>query len=203
MTVIRDDSRSEALCRNSSASRLEELILPPRMIGNEPHVRWPSATLRTLNRIHKLSRSEPSILSEVASSSFMLLRGRECLRRKREMWVPFHRKLTGETRFWLAGERAMILASTISFLFGIALAQRFNVTALVPAMAIVMVLSSVAGIAHPQSAWEIVKTAGIAALCLQCGYFAGIIIRYSFSDARPEGSTPVTNAEPSTHRTAL
>ena len=93
----------------------------------------------------------------------------------------------------------MILGSMISFLFGAALAQRFNVLVLVPAMAFVMVVSVGAGITHLQVAWEIVKMAAIAAICLQCGYFAGILIRHFLSAG---SRSSVAGAEPSPHHAA-
>ena len=83
----------------------------------------------------------------------------------------------------------MISASTISFLFGAALGQRFHVLVLLPAMVIVVALSVGVGIERPQ-AWEIAKSAAIAALFLQSGYFAGLILRHFLSGA-PQEPTPV------------
>ena len=96
----------------------------------------------------------------------------------------------------------MILASMISFLFGAALAQRLSVVALVPATAIIVVLSAGAGIAYPQAAWVIVKMATLAAICLQCGYFAGIIVRHFQLAALSQAPAPGAGAEASTHRAA-
>jgi hypothetical protein len=92
----------------------------------------------------------------------------------------------------------MILASMIGLLFGAALAQRLSVVALLPAMAMIVVLSAGAGIVYPHAAWEIIKMATLAAISLQCGYFAGIIVRH-FQVAAP---APAAAAEVSTHRTA-
>ena len=72
----------------------------------------------------------------------------------------------------------MIAASMISFLFGAVLGQRFNVVVLVPAVAIVLFLSVGAGFAHPQAVWWIVRMAAAGAICLQCGYFSGIVARH-------------------------
>jgi hypothetical protein len=94
----------------------------------------------------------------------------------------------------------MILASMISFLFGAALAQRLSVVALLPAMAMIVVLSVGAGSIYPQAAWEIVKMATLAAICLQSGYFAGIILRHFQTAALSQA--PAAAAEASTHRTA-
>ena len=96
----------------------------------------------------------------------------------------------------------MLIASMISFLFGVALGQWFNVVVLVPAVTIVLVLSVGAGFAHPQAAWWIVRMAAAGAICLQCGYFAGIVARH-FLKAEPSGgSSHLANAETSTRHAA-
>jgi len=95
----------------------------------------------------------------------------------------------------------MLAISMICLLLGAVLGQRFTVLVLVPAMAIVMVLSVGAGWTHPQYAWWIVKMAGAAAICLQCGYFAGIIIRH-FLVAVPSQQSPLAGAENASHRHA-
>ena len=96
----------------------------------------------------------------------------------------------------------MIAASIISFLFGAVLGQRFTVVILVPAVAIVLVLSVGAGFAHPQAAWWTIRMAGVGAICLQCGYFAGIVAR-RFLEAEPSGgSSHLANAETSTRHAA-
>src|SRR5579863_2303445 len=90
----------------------------------------------------------------------------------------------------------MLAISMICLLFGAVLGLRFTVLVLVPAMAIMMVLSVGAGWAHPQSAWWIVKMAGAAAICLQCGYFSGIIIRHYMIATPSRQSSPLAGAEP-------
>jgi hypothetical protein len=95
----------------------------------------------------------------------------------------------------------MIAASMISFLFGAVLGQRFNVVVLVPAVAIVLVLSFGVGFAHAQTAWWIVRMAAAGAICLQFGYFAGITARHFL--AEPLGrSSHLSNAEASTRQAA-
>ena len=96
----------------------------------------------------------------------------------------------------------MLAISIICLLLGAALGQRFTVLVLVPAMAIVMVLSVGAGWAHPHSAWWIVKTAGAAAICLQCGYFAGIIGRHYLVAMRSQRSSELAGSEPPRPRPA-
>ena len=88
----------------------------------------------------------------------------------------------------------MITVSMISFLFGAALGQRFNVVVLLPAMAIVLVLSVAAGVTSAQTAGWIVTMAAMAALCLQFGYFAGIGVRH-FLVATPSQGSSLAGAE--------
>lgn len=95
----------------------------------------------------------------------------------------------------------MVAASMISFLFGAVLGQRFNVVVLVPAVAMVLVLSVGAGFAHPEAAWWIIKMAGAGAICLQCGYFAGIVTR-PFRAVEPSAGSPPLRAEASTRHAA-
>ena len=96
----------------------------------------------------------------------------------------------------------MITISMISFLFGAALGQRFNVVVLMPAMAIVLVLSVGAEVTHAQSAWWIVLIAASAATCLQFGYFAGIGIRHFLVAAPSQGSSSLTPDETSARHAA-
>jgi hypothetical protein len=83
----------------------------------------------------------------------------------------------------------------ISFLFGAALGQRFNVVALIPAMGIVIVLSVGAGVTHAHAAWWIVLMSATTAMCLQFGYFAGIGIRHFLVAASHRGSSPLAPAD--------
>ncbi len=96
----------------------------------------------------------------------------------------------------------MLAISMICLLFGALLGQRFTVLALVPAMAIVMVLSVGAGWTHPQSAWWIVKMAVAAAICLQCGYFVGIIMRHFLGERPSQQSLPLAGTGASRHHHA-
>ena len=86
----------------------------------------------------------------------------------------------------------MIATSMISFLFGAVLGQRFTVLVLIPAMVVVAVG---AAITHPQASWWIVALAAVAAVCLQCGYFVGIILRQLVVAAPVRPSTSVISAE--------
>jgi hypothetical protein len=96
----------------------------------------------------------------------------------------------------------MILASVISFLFGAILGQRFNVVVLVPATAIAMIVSLAGGAANPQSAWAIIKLALVASVCLQFGYFAGIILQRVIPATPSRPTAPASPVEAPTHRVA-
>lgn len=96
----------------------------------------------------------------------------------------------------------MLAISMICLLLGAVLGQRFTVLVLVPAMAIVMVVSVWAGWTHPHSAWWIVKMAGAAAICLQCGYFAGITSRHFVDAMRSRRSSGLAGAEAQRHHPA-
>ena|SRR5579862_5430474 len=96
----------------------------------------------------------------------------------------------------------MISTSIISLLFGATLAQRFKVVALVPAMAIVMVLAAVAEGLPAQGLWWFLKIAAAAAVCLQGGYFAGIVARHLLAAESPKASSRLPSAETSTQHAA-
>lgn len=107
-----------------------------------------------------------------------------------------HEKLRGEAGPYLDGGSAMISTSIISLLLGATLAQRFKVVALVPAMAIVMILAAVAEGTPPQGIWWFFKIAAAAAVCLQIGFFAGIIAGHFLVGDSPEASPQLSPAEP-------
>jgi hypothetical protein len=96
----------------------------------------------------------------------------------------------------------MITISMISFLFGAALGQRFNVLVLMPAMPIVLVLSAAAGITNGQTAWWVVLMVASAAMFLQFGYFAGIGIRHYLVATPSEGSSPLGPVDTSARHAA-
>lgn len=96
----------------------------------------------------------------------------------------------------------MISTSIISLLFGATLAQRFKVVALLPAMAVVMILAAVTEGAQPQGVWWLVKMAATAAICLQAGYFFGIVVRHFLADEPSERSSELSPAETSTRHAA-
>ncbi len=84
----------------------------------------------------------------------------------------------------------MITLSMISLLVGAALGQRFKVMVLMPVIAIVLVLVVATGVLLAQTAWAIVLMAGVAATCLQIGYFVGIAIHHLVSTASSQSPRP-------------
>jgi hypothetical protein len=86
----------------------------------------------------------------------------------------------------------MITLSMISLLVGAALGQRFKVMVLMPVIAIALVLVVATGVLLAQTAWAIVLMAGVAATCLQIGYFVGIAIHHVVSAALSQSSSPLT-----------
>jgi len=96
----------------------------------------------------------------------------------------------------------MISTSIISLLFGATLAQRFKVVALIPAMAIVMILAAVTEGAHSQGVWWFVKVAATAAVSLQAGFFFGILVRHVLTNEPSERPSELSSAETSTRHAA-
>ena len=96
----------------------------------------------------------------------------------------------------------MIATSMISFLFGAVLGQRFTVLVLIPAMVIVIVLAVGAAVTHPQASWWIIAMAAAAAVCLQCGYFAGMFIRHFMLNVPSQSPSSLAGAQTSTRHAA-
>jgi hypothetical protein len=96
----------------------------------------------------------------------------------------------------------MISTSIIGFLCGATLAQRFKVVALLPAMPFVMIVATVTEGSPLSSVWWFVKIAVAAAICLQSGFFAGILARHFIGDEPSETSAQLSRAETSTSRAA-
>jgi hypothetical protein len=74
------------------------------------------------------------------------------------------------------GGSDVLLLSAASFLVGAALAQRFTVLILVPAVLAVLMLSLGVGVAEAPTAWSVVATAATIATSMQIGYLIGISI---------------------------
>jgi uncharacterized membrane protein len=67
--------------------------------------------------------------------------------------------------------------SIISLLIGMVLAQRFKVLALVPAMAVVILLAIAAEFARGAGFWPAALIAILAMVSVQIGYLAGMAVR--------------------------
>lgn len=74
------------------------------------------------------------------------------------------------------GGSDVLLLSAASFLLGAALAQRFTVLILVPAVFAVLMLSLGIGVTEALTAWSIIVTAAMIATSMQIGYLIGISV---------------------------
>ena len=87
----------------------------------------------------------------------------------------------------------MLVLSTVSFLVGAALAQRFKIMVLIPAVATMLTVAVGIGVTNAYTLWSIVVTAAIAATSMQIGYLIGISI-HDFQAALSPRSAPSTSA---------
>jgi hypothetical protein len=71
---------------------------------------------------------------------------------------------------------SLVLLAILSALIGFAVAQRFTVVALVPAVVTVMILASVDAATMTGSLFTFVS-AGVVIAALQAGYFTGAMLR--------------------------
>ena len=67
--------------------------------------------------------------------------------------------------------------SILSLLAGVALGQRWRVAILVPAVILVSLAATGAGIAQDHGLWSIALTAIVADTAVQIGYLVGLLIR--------------------------
>jgi len=89
----------------------------------------------------------------------------------------------------------------ISLLGGMVLGQRFKVLAVVPAIAISMLVAIGYGIAHSDGLGRTVLLAALAVASLQIGYLVGVAVRYSLAAAHTSGlrSASVHGSQPTRH----
>jgi hypothetical protein len=90
-------------------------------------------------------------------------------------------------------EASVLVLSTLSFLVGAALAQRFKIMVLIPAVATVLMLAVGIGFTNAYTSWSIVVTAATAATSMQIGYLIGMSI-HGFLAAASSRSAPSTSA---------
>jgi hypothetical protein len=85
----------------------------------------------------------------------------------------------------------VLVLSTVSFLVGAALAQRFTIMVLLPAVATVLTLAVGIGVTNAYTFWSVVVTAATAATSMQIGYLIGMSIHGLLASAssRPTPST--------------
>src|SRR4029077_12075601 len=79
---------------------------------------------------------------------------------------------------------SMLTPAIISFLVGLALAQRFKVLVLIPAILLTLVFAVVAGLSGAAAGWASALTAVGAITGVQIGYLIGIAIRQLILSAR-------------------
>jgi Exopolysaccharide production repressor len=76
-------------------------------------------------------------------------------------------------------------------LVGAVLGTRFKVLILVPAIGLAAIANVAGGIVHGDSASAILTATVIAAVCLQLGYFCGMVAQYASAVARAHSSQPL------------
>jgi hypothetical protein len=91
------------------------------------------------------------------------------------------------------GRPNVLVLSTVSFLVGAALAQRFKIMVLIPAVATVLTLAVGIGVTNAYTSWSIVVTAATAATSVQIGYLIGMSI-HGLLAAASSRSAPSTSA---------
>jgi hypothetical protein len=77
---------------------------------------------------------------------------------------------------------SMLIVSV--FLIGAALGVRFKVLILIPAIGLAFIAILAGGIARSDSASAILIAFVLASICLQIGYFCGIVMQYWLAMAR-------------------
>jgi hypothetical protein len=80
----------------------------------------------------------------------------------------------------------------LSFLLGAVLGMRFKVLILLPVTASAVVFDTVSGIANGAYASTVFIAVVLTAICLQFGYFCGIMTRYSMVPARTLKSSEIS-----------
>jgi hypothetical protein len=78
----------------------------------------------------------------------------------------------------------MLAPAILSLFVGVALAQRFKVLVLVPAIMITLLFAFVSGLAHADASWSAAAIAVTIIVGLQIGYLLGIAVRHLFLLAR-------------------
>jgi membrane protein DedA with SNARE-associated domain len=90
----------------------------------------------------------------------------------------------------------VLVLSTVSFLVGAGLAQRFKIMVLIPAVATVATLAVGIGLTNAHAAWVIVMMAAAAAISMQVGYLIGISIHDVLAAASLRSAPPTSARHP-------
>jgi uncharacterized membrane protein len=80
----------------------------------------------------------------------------------------------------------MLTPAIISFLVGLALAQRFKVLILIPVILLTLVFAIVAGLSGAAAGWASALTAVVTITGVQIGYLLGIALRHAMLLARAQ-----------------
>ena len=86
-----------------------------------------------------------------------------------------------------------MMLATIGFFVGIVLGQRFKVTAVLPTIAIALLLAGGVGVVRADTLWWIVVVAAMTATGIQIGYLVGITIPHILAVTRASRSAHPTH----------
>src|SRR5258708_15047152 len=95
--------------------------------------------------------------------------------------------------------QAMIWLSIVSLTAGALLAQRFKIIVLMPATLAVVLLAIGAGLAQTQGVWPTLLMIAAASVCIQTGYFVGMLIHHGLGTllaCRSSFSDPTSAPDP-------
>jgi hypothetical protein len=93
----------------------------------------------------------------------------------------------------------MVAPIILSILVGAAIAQRFKVLALVPAIVVTLLFALVGTLASAHASWTIPLTAVTVIIGLQIGYLLGLVVRHlvlSTRAGRPGPASPTSSLPP-------
>jgi hypothetical protein len=88
----------------------------------------------------------------------------------------------------------MIWLSIVSLTAGALVAQRFKIIVLAPATFVVALLAIGAGLAQTRGVWSILLMIAAASVCLQAGYFAGLLLQYGLGFRLSRGSSSFSHS---------
>ena len=86
----------------------------------------------------------------------------------------------------------MSIVVILALLLGAVLGMRFKVLVLLPAIACAVIIVATGGIASGVHGLAIVVMAVVASICLQLGYFGGVMTRYVMVAARAGRSAKIS-----------